>query len=147
MRRVDYMVGTHDFKALKAEQFMQSEVVCYRVDDTGEKCARAMTEGGFGSVPVVDHDRKVLGIVSEFDLLKVIKQGQALSTVKAGEIMTQNPTVVHPEESSTEIVHLLEQKHLMRMPVVDKEGKLVGVVARRDILEGYLQATTPMRGF
>ena len=147
MRRVDYMVGMHDFKALRADQFMQSEVVSYHVDDTGEKCARAMTEGGFGSVPVVDHDRKVLGIVSEFDLLKVIMQEQPLSAVTAGDIMTPNPIVVHPEELSTEIVRILEEKHLIRMPVVDKEGKLVGVVARRDILEGYLKATTPMRGF
>ena len=147
MRRVDYMVGLHDFKELKAEQFMQSEVVSYHVDDTGEKCARAMTEGGFGSVPVVDHDRTVLGIVSEFDLLKVIMKGHALSAVRAGEIMTPNPIMVHPEEPATEIVRLLEEKHLIRMPVVDKDGKLVGVVARRDILEGYLKTTTPLRGF
>lgn len=147
MRRVDYMVGVHDFKALRAEQFMQSDVVSYHVDDTGEKCARAMTEGGFGSVPVVDKDRKVIGIVTEFDLIKVIMEGHALSAVRADEIMTPNPITVHPEEPSTEIVRLLEEKHLIRMPVVDKEGKLVGVVARRDILEGYLKATTPLRGF
>lgn len=147
MRRVDYMMGVHDFKALRAEQFMQSEVVSCHLDDTGEKCARAMTEGGFGSLPVIDHESKVLGIVSEFDLLKVIMQGHALSAVRAGEIMTQEPIVVQPEESSTEIVRLLEEKHLIRMPVVDKEGKLVGVVARRDVLEGYLHATTPVRGF
>ena len=147
MRRVDYMVGPRDFKTLRAEVFMQSDVFSYHVDDTGEKCARALTEGWFGSVPIVDQDRKVVGIVSEFDLLKVIMEGHALSAVRADEIMAPNPMTVHPEEPSTEIVRLLEEKHLIRMPVVDKQGKLVGVVARRDILEGYLQATTPLRGF
>ncbi len=41
-----------------------------------------------------------------------------------------------------EIIMLLEEKHLIRVPVVDPEGKLVGVVARRDILEGSLKAPT-----
>ena len=46
-----------------------------------------------------------------------------------------------------EIVRVLEEKHLIRLPVVDSEGKLVGIVARRDILQGYLKATTPVHGF
>ncbi len=147
MRRADYMVGARDFKAMKAEEVMQSEVVFYRGDDDGAKLGRAMTEGGFGSVPIVDHDRKVVGIVSEHDLLKPIMEDRALSAVRADEIMTPNPTTVHPETPSTEIVHLLREKHFIRVPVVDMEGKLVGIVARRDILEGYFKATTPVQGF
>lgn len=147
MRRVDYMVGSRDFKTLRAEQFMQSNVFSYHVEDTGGKLALAMAEWGFGSVPVVDQDHRVVGIVSEFDLLKAILKDRALSTVTAGEIMTPNPITAHPEDLSTEIVRVLEEKHLIRLPVVDSEGKLVGIVARRDILQGYLKATTPVHGF
>lgn len=147
MRRVDYMVGSRDFKTLRAEQFMQSNVFSFHVEDTGGKLALAMTEWGFGSVPVVDQDHRVVGIVSEFDLLKAILKDRALSTVTAGEIMTPNPITAHPEDLSTEIVRVLEEKHLIRLPVVDSEGKLVGIVARRDILQGYLKATTPVHGF
>lgn len=147
MRRVDYMVNPEDFKTLRAEQFMQSNVFCYHVEVTVGKLALAMVEHGFGSVPVVDQDHRVVGIVSEFDLLKAIMEDRALSTVTAGEIMTPNPITVHPEDLSTEIVRVLEEKHLIRVPVVDSEGKLVGIVARRDILQGYLKATTPVHGF
>ena len=147
MRRVDYMVGSRDFTTLLAEQFMQSAVISFHKDDPAEKLAMAMTDGGFGSVPIVEHDRKLVGIVSEFDLLKVIMEEKSLATVLAGDIMTPTPITVLPDTPAMDIVHLLEEKHLIRMPVVDSKDTLVGIVARRDILEGYLQASTPLRGF
>ncbi len=147
MRRVDYMVGAREFKTLRAEQFMQDDVYFYPAEATGEKLASAMTMGGFGSVPVQDKDRRLIGIVSEFDLLKAIMEGKELSKVTAGEIMTPNPITVVSDAPAMEIIMLLEEKHLIRVPVVDPEGKLVGVVARRDILEGYLKATTHMWWF
>ncbi len=147
MRRVDYMVGTREFGSLKAEQFMQNDVYFYHADATAEKLASAMTMGGFGSVPVQDEGRRLIGIVTEFDLLKAIMEGKELSKVTAGEIMTPNPITVTHDAPAMEIIILLEQKHLIRVPVVDPEGKLVGVVARRDILEGYLKATTHMWWF
>lgn len=147
MRRVDYIVGSRDFKTLLAEQFMQSAVIFFHKDDHAEKLAAAMTAGGFGSVPIVDHDRKLVGIVSEFDLLKVIMEEKSLAMVLAGDIMTPNPITVLPDTPVMTIIHLLEEKHLIRMPVVDSKDNLVGIVARRDILEGYIQASTPLRGF
>ena len=69
MRRVEFMIGPHDFTTLKAEQFMQNVVSYYHMEDTGDKLAGAITEGGFGSVPILSEDGMVLGIVSEFDLI------------------------------------------------------------------------------
>jgi CBS domain-containing protein len=147
MRRVDFMVGARDFKTLKAEQFMQDGVFAYQLEDDGEKLAQAMTEGGFGSVPIVDQDRHLLGIVSEFDLLRALKEEKHLASVKAGDLMTPNPITVMPETPAMDIVQLLEAKHLIRMPVVNEEGQLVGVVARRDVLQGYLNAIRITRVF
>jgi CBS domain-containing protein len=147
MRRVDYMVGVRDFAKLKAEQFMQDVVSYYQVDDTGDRLAGAITEGGFGSVPILAKDGKVLGIVSEFDLLKGIMEGKELSKVTAGEIMTKGAITVTRDTPSMEIIHLLQDKHLIRVPVVDHEGKLIGILARRDILVGYLRATKPIWTF
>ena len=80
MRRVEFMIGPHDFTTLKAEQFMQNVVSYYHVEDTGDKLAGAITEGGFGSVPILSEDGKVVGIVSEFDLLQAISGRQRLGT-------------------------------------------------------------------
>ncbi len=106
-----------------------------------------MTEHGFGSVPVVDEKHRLIGIVSEFDLLKVLMEDKPLSEVTAGEIMTPNPMTVAPEITAMDIIRLLEEKHLIRLPVVDEKGKLVGIVARRDILQGYLSVTRPTKVF
>ena len=147
MRRVDYMVGARDFKTLEAEQFMQDVVTYYHVEDTVDRLAGAMSECGFGSVPILAADGKLVGIVSEFDLLKAIEEGKELSKVTAGEIMTKDPITVVRNTPAMEIIHLLQERHLIRTPVVDAAGKLVGVVSRRDIIEGYLRATKSVRGF
>jgi CBS domain-containing protein len=147
MRRVDYMVGARDFKTLEAEQFMQDVVTYYRVDDTVDKLAGAMSEGGFGSVPILATDGKLVGIVSEFDLLKVIAEGKELAKVTAGEIMIKDPITVSRNTPAMEIIKLLQERHFIRTPVVDADGKLAGVVSRRDLIQGYLRATKPVRGF
>jgi CBS domain-containing protein len=147
MRRVDFMIGPRDFATLKAEQFMQDVVSYYQVEDTGEKLAGAITEGGFGSVPILAKDGTILGIVSEFDLLRTIMEGKDLAKVTAGEIMTKGEISVTQDTPAPEIIHLLQSKHLIRVAVVDAQGKLVGVVARRDILVGYLRASKPIWTF
>jgi CBS domain-containing protein len=147
MRRVDYMVGVRDFATLKAEHFMQDVVSYYRVESTGDRLAGAITEGGFGSVPILANDGKVLGIVSEFDLLKAIMEGKELAKVTAGDIMTKGAISVTRDTPAMDIIHLLQSKHLIRVAVVDAEGKLVGIVARRDILLGYVRATKPIWTF
>lgn len=147
MRRVDYMVGARDFKTLEAEQFMQDVVTYYRVEDTVDKLAGAMSEGGFGSVPILATDGKLVGIVSEFDLLKVIAEGKELAKVTAGEIMIKDPITVSRNTPAMEIINLLQERHFIRTPVVDADGKLAGVVSRRDLIQGYLRATKPVRGF
>ncbi|MBI3356961.1 MAG: CBS domain-containing protein [Nitrospirae bacterium] len=147
MRRVDYMIGLKDFAMLTAEQFMQDVVSYYHVEDMGDKLAGAITEGGFGSVPSLAKDGKVGGIVSEFDLLKTIMEGKDLSKVTAGDIMTRGQVSVPRDTPAPEIIHLLQSKHLIRVAVVDAQGKLVGIVARRDILLGYLRATKPIWTF
>lgn len=141
MRRIDIMIGPKDFSTLKAEQFMESAVSYYYVEDTGERLATAIAEGGFGSVPILAKDGKVLGIVSEFDLLKAIMDGKELSKVTAGEIMTQGAISVAKDTPALEVIQLLQSKHLIRVAVVDAENRLIGIVARRDILLGYIRAT------
>ncbi len=147
MRRVDYMVGARDFKVLEAEQFMQDVVTSYEVEDTIDRLAGAMSEGGFGSVPILAKDGKLVGIVSEFDLLKAIEEGKEMTEVTAGEIMIKDPITVTRKTLAMEIIHLLQERHFIRTPVVDADGKLVGVVSRRDIIQGYLKAIKPVRGF
>ena len=89
----------------------------------------------------------MLGIVSEFDLLKAIMDGKELTKVTAGDIMTKGAISVTQDTPAMEIITLLQSKHLIRVAVADADGKLVGIVSRRDILLGYVRATKPMWTF
>lgn len=147
MRRIDYMVGARDFNTIVAEQCMQDVVTYFHVEDAVDKIAGVMIEGGFGSVPILSAEGTLVGIVSEFDLLKAVEEGRNLDQITAGEIMTKNPISVRRNTPAMEIVHLMQEKHLIRTPVVDDNGRLAGVVSRRDVILGYLRATQAVRGF
>ncbi|MHC4183914.1 MAG: CBS domain-containing protein [Planctomycetota bacterium] len=140
MRRSEFMLGGEDFKALKASQIMEADVVACRPENTWKQIADLMSHGGFGDVPIIDKDKTLLGIVTEFDLLKVLMEGKDPNNVTAHDIMTRNAVSVSEETNSVEIINILETKHLIRVPVL-RNDKLVGIVARRDVLFSFIQAS------
>lgn len=142
MRRINFMIGGEDFQEMTAAQFMQSDLYYCNQRTDGRKIASMITMGGFGGIPVVDDDKgmKLVGIVTEFDLLKALMDKKDLENIVVDEIMTKNPICVNTETKANDIINLLETKHFIRVPVIDKEGRLVGIVARRDVLQGYLKS-------
>ena len=108
--------------------------------EDGAKVLASYMMDGFGSVPIVESNLKLVGIVSEFDLLNALRKGKNLDEVVAGDIMTANPVSVTQDTNVMTLIDVLHNNHLIRVPVVDSSGKLIGIVARRDLLRGYLQA-------
>ncbi len=145
MRRSEFMLGDVDFKDLKASQIMEADVHSCQQNNTWKQLASLMTHGGFGDVPVVDKDKTLLGIVTEHDLLNAFVDVTDVKDITAGDIMTKDPISVSEESGFKEIVNILVKKHLIRLPVV-RNGKLVGVVARRDIIFAFLQASKKSPG-
>ncbi len=126
------------FGHLTVATLMESDVQSAEKDSKAELLASYMMEG-FGSVPIVDAQAKLLGIVSEFDLLTALRKGKKLNDVSAGDLMTANPVSVTKDTDVVTLIDVLQNNHLIRVPVVDAVGKLIGIVARRDLLRGYLQ--------
>ncbi len=140
MRQVDYLVGKHDFEKLEAYQFMQGSVSTCFQGTKAEMAAMAITTGHFGSLPVVDEGKRLVGIVSEFDLLRALRAGKDLDKVTVQEVMTPQPVSVQEGATADDLMKVLEENHFIRVPVVDDTNKVVGVVSRTDILQGYLYA-------
>ncbi len=139
MRQSEFMIGGIDFKDINASRMMETNVVTVPPNTTWHDMARTMTERGFGDVPIVDANKKLVGIVTEYDLLKALRERKDINNTTAKDIMTKDVVCVTEETHALEIINILETKHLIRLPVV-KNGKLVGIVARRDILLAYLKA-------
>jgi len=131
------VVKVKDFDSMTVSQVMEKEVQTVRLGTKGDVIASLMIEG-FGAVPVVENGRKLAGIVSEHDLLAAVDDGYRLGAVSAKDVMTSNPYSVRPETTLGTLVHVLRASDLVRVPVVDDKDKLVGIIARRDVLRTYL---------
>ncbi len=140
MRRVEYMLGGEDFKKMTAGHFKQTEVYYFSEESAVVDIISVITASGFGSVPITGSGKKVVGIVSEFDLLKAVMNGQDLRKLTAKDIMTRDVVTVMEDTPAEKIMSILQEKHLIRVPVVDKDKALIGVVARRDVLLGFLKS-------
>ncbi len=142
MRRSEFMLGGVDVKCLKACQAMENRVRFCHPSTSWRDIASALVDGGYGSLPVVDSEKNLLGIVSEYDLLKVLMDEQDENKVKAEDIMTKDTVTVEEDTPITDVIRVLEENRLIRVPVVAKKDKLVGILARRDVLLCYLQASS-----
>lgn len=127
------------FGQMTVGQLMEKEVQSADKDSKAELLANYMMEG-FGSVPIIDSTEKLVGIVSEFDLLKALRKGKKLNEVLAGDIMTPSPISAIQSMDVPALIDILQNNHLIRVPVVDGNGKLIGIASRRDILRAYLQS-------
>ncbi|MBX3327858.1 MAG: CBS domain-containing protein [Nitrospira sp.] len=130
-------VKVKDFDSMTVNQVMEKDVQFVPLKMKGDLIAALLTEG-FGAVPVVEKGRRLAGIVSEHDLLAAVDDRHQLSTMTAKDIMTANPYSVRPETTLGTMVHVLRASDLVRVPVVNAKEKLIGIIARRDLLRAYL---------
>jgi CBS domain-containing protein len=138
------MTTKKDFDLMMVKQVMQKQVQAAHLKTKGDVIASLMIEG-FGAVPVVDAEDRLLGILSEHDLLGALDDGKKLGAVTASDIMTFNPYSIHPEAMLPTLIHVFRASDLIRVPVVDAKDKLVGIIARRDVLRAYLASGVARR--
>jgi len=126
------------FANLRLEEIMTRRAFSARKDTPVKDIAFEIFYGFFSGMPVTDDDGKVIGVVTEIDLLKQIRQGKDLEKLKADEIMTKEPVTIDINTPLDEVLNIMIEKNIIRIPVTEK-GHLVGIIARRDILRYYLQ--------
>jgi citrate synthase len=112
---------------------MSSPVVTAQPAETIAAVAQRMREHKVGSVVVVDHDARAIGILTERDMLRLAGAGSDASTAKVSEWMTDDPDTVAPDLDATDAFASLSQHGYRHIPVVDA-GKLVGIVSMRDLM-------------
>jgi CBS domain-containing protein len=108
-----------------------------------EEAARLMLDYRISGLPVVDEKGGLVGIVTEGDLLRSAKAEAGRRTV--GDVMTRQVISVVETTPISEVVEILERRNIKRVPVV-KDGKVVGVISRADLLRGLAQLAQIMPG-
>ena len=98
------------------------------------EAARLMKSEDVGSIPIVEGDRLV-GIVTDRDIaLRIVGEGKDLDT-PVGEIASRDLVTIDPQQSLEEAARLMGQHQLRRLPVVEEDGRLVGILAQADIAQ------------
>ena len=130
--------GHPAFDRLPLARFIEKDVQCAYQGTSAYKVALMMVEGLFGAVPIVDDHRRLVGIVSEHDLLASLERGEKWGERCARDVMTPNPYSVLSDMTVGTLIHVLLKSNLIRVPVVDAHGVLIGIISRRDVLRDYL---------
>jgi len=140
MRQTEFLAAACDPKTLTVGQLMQDAVFTCGSRTDALTISRMMTQRSFGSLPVVEEDRTLVGLVSEYDLLQAMIDGRDLRKIMAVEIMSSNPVTATENMLLEQVANLFQDRYITRVPVV-RNGKLVGILARRDLLFGYMKAS------
>jgi CBS domain-containing protein len=123
---------------MKAIDVMTTNLVAARAGTTAREVGTKLLIGNFNGLPVIDSNIKVIGIVTAVDILRAIRQGKNLDSIRAIDIMTRNPVVVKQDTEINEIIDIILQKAIILVPVINDERRLIGVVSRLDILRQNL---------
>ncbi|NJC73316.1 CBS domain-containing protein [Planosporangium thailandense] len=143
---------------------MTTTVVAVREGATYKEIVDALAGYGVSAVPVLDADDRVTGVVSEADLLPKVElsggddpgaarwervRRRSARAKAAGdtaaELMSHPAVTITPEASIAEAARLMEAEGVKRLPVVGAEGRLAGIVTRRDLLRVYLRPDAAIR--
>ena len=149
---------------------MAGEVVTVTAPTPSSASADLMDEHRISGLPVVDADDRVVGMLSASDLPRPrgferrLRRGGGRGRLPravrrprksaahafrggrtAGEVMSAPAIVVHAEESIAEVARTMAGRGVERLPVVDEENRLVGIVTRRDLLEVFLRPDSSIR--
>lgn len=124
---------------MKVADVMTTDVLTVPPAATLKEVARALAGRGISGVPVVDEDGQVLGVVSEADILaKERADGGAKHDARtAGEAMTSPAIAVTPAHRVDRAAALMLDQAVNRLPVVDDELRLVGIVTRADLVRAF----------
>jgi CBS-domain-containing membrane protein len=144
-----------------AAEIMNADVPSVAPGDDARRAIDLLAKAELGAVPVVDEDRRVIGIVSESDLILSDEESdlhlphylnimggivfvgsmkgfeqrldKAFAT-SVSELMTPDPVVAHDYEAANRVAKKIADKHHNHLPVVDADGRLAGMVTRADAL-------------
>ncbi len=120
----------------KCNEVMTKNPLCCLPEDLVTKAAGLMKSENIGSIPVVENEqtRKLVGIVTDRDLtLKIVAEGLDAKSTKVEAVMTRKVVTCRAEDGLQKALDAMSEHQLRRIPVVDGDNKIVGIIAQADV--------------
>lgn len=123
---------------------MTTRLLCVGAERPLKEVAALLVRNRIGGVPVVDSDGHALGMLSESDLQPTKEGGPARPQRTAADVMTRPVITLTEEDTVTQAARVLQRHRIKRAPVL-REGVVVGIVTRSDLLRPYLRTDSEIR--
>jgi CBS domain-containing protein len=118
---------------------MTVDIIAATENVTAIEVATRIVLGAINGMPVIGKDDgKLLGVVTTIDILRAIKNGRDLTTIIAKELMSPDPLSVKEDTEVNEIIDIMDKNGIIMLPVVEKDGRLIGICSRSDVLKEIL---------
>jgi CBS domain-containing protein len=123
------------------QEAMTSNPTTVEPTTTAQEAARTMKSEDVGSLPIVEGD-KLVGVITDRDLaIRIIAEAKGIDTPVA-EIASKDVVTIDPQQSLEEAARLMANNQVRRLPVVEEDGRLVGILAQADIAQTGHDALT-----
>lgn len=128
--------GRWQREPLTAREVMTRAVRTVRRDSSLREAARLMKEEDSGVIPIVDEHGRLEGLVTDRDLaLRAFTGGRSPEQLLVSDVMTDDLDAVTPDEDLHGVVDLMARRQLRRVPVIERDDRLVGIVSLSDIAQ------------
>jgi predicted transcriptional regulator len=123
---------------MKIYGVMSVDVVCAKKNATIIEVATRIVLGGFNGIPIINDDGMVIGMLTTIDILNAIKAGKDINSATIEEIMTVNPIVINQNKEIEETIDIMNKNRISMVPVVEDDGRIIGICSRSDIIKEIL---------
>ena len=144
--------GQRIASSVPVEDVMTRDVISVEIKDDISHAVRLLSDNNVSGLPVIDDEGHVVGILSEADVLGTVgmERGHTFRDIirrllgeplpgsregdKVGDVMSVPPVTVRPDTELGEAARILTEKRIKRLPVVDLDNRLIGIISRADIV-------------
>jgi CBS domain-containing protein len=125
------------FMKTTAKDIMSSKLIVAKEGMRIEDAVKLLVNNKITGLPVVDQEGKMIGILSEYDIIAKVGQEQKIdpSIFNIGIPYSKSVETVNEDTSLQEILDRFIQLKCRRLPVLDKQNRLVGIISRRDVMK------------
>ncbi len=127
------VIGVKTLTEFRVSDVMNRNPVVISPETTALEAAKIMADMGIGSLPVIHPSGRLIGIVTERDLVVKVLARERDPRTPVKEFMTRNLILIKENEPVTVALQLMSRFNIRHLPVVDEKGNLIGILSLRDI--------------
>lgn len=128
---------------MTVQEMMTRSAACCFADDNLNAAARLMWEHDCGAIPVIDGDRRVIGMITDRDIcMAAYTRGAPIADIPVSEVMSRQAFVCRPGDSVERAEQGMRDHQVRRLPVVDDTGRMVGILSMSDLVRGAAPSRT-----